>query len=94
MNTYKMDHFDVPGESRWSGKMLVPTIGDKVTVTINGFGLGTIVGYFIEHDWLGVYVKLDDPPSWWVEQQERRAEHPGRIAGCAMAFGAEIKEAK
>lgn len=68
---------------KWSGKHPVPVIGAKVKVELNGLGLGVVVGYFVEHEWLGVEVKLDKPPRSYLKR------FPDAIA---MAFGAELEE--
>jgi hypothetical protein len=83
----------------WSGAVEPPAVGDRVLVTVNGLGPGAVTGYFIEHGWLGVYVRLDSPPDWWVKQNERldreekwRVRHGDMKRGACMVFGAEIKE--
>jgi len=70
---------------KWSGPVPVPQKGTRVIVRFNGFGKGTIKGYFIEHDWLGVYVACDKWPEWWIKQNK------GTKHKYCMAFGAEIE---
>lgn len=68
--------------TKWSGAKPAPAIGDRVVVRMNRLGAGVVVGYFIEHGWLGVYVKLDKAPAWYLKQNGRAP---------AMVFGAELK---
>lgn len=73
-----------------------PKIGDMVFVTMNGFGWARVTGYFVEHGWLGCYVKCDKPPVWWVKQNKadkERQEKPERYRG-PMIFGAEMRREK
>ena len=67
----------------WSGEVPPPTIGARVRVKINGFGSGTVRGYFTEGCWLGVLVKFDAPPTWWVEQNPNQP--PGHVFGIEIA---------
>lgn len=60
-----------------------PPIGARVNVRMNGFGLSTVTGYFVEHKFLGLQVKPDVRPKWHQEQQ------PGRRVICV--FGTEIQ---
>lgn len=71
----------VPEEKKWSGAFPVPTIGQKVKVTMNSMGTGTVLDYFWEHGFLGVRVILDKPPKWFREQNN---------SPVAMVFGTEI----
>jgi hypothetical protein len=79
----------------WSGTIPIPARGERVFVRFNGFGNGTVRGYFIERGstnpdgtgvvwYLGVYVECDKWPAFWLEQT---ADDPRR---CMMAFGAEL----
>lgn len=73
--------------AQWSGHlngMEIPARGEQVFVNMNGFGEGIVRGYFVEHDWLGVYVEPLVPPKWWLEQN---AADPCQ---CCMVFGIEI----
>jgi hypothetical protein len=58
---------------KYSG-LFLPRVGARVRVDMNRFGWGTVTGYFVEHGWLGVEVKIDQPPAWWVKQQKERNE--------------------
>jgi hypothetical protein len=53
---------------KWSGRFPIPQIGDEVTVNMNGLGPGTVIGYFIEYGYLGLYVKLFERPEWHIRQ--------------------------
>lgn len=79
------------GYPRWSGRRQMargtgfenpPAIGTRVLVNFNGFGLGTVRGYFVEHGWLGLYVHVDKRPDWHVKQ------NPGDRD--PMVFGVEV----
>ena len=63
-----------PDPYKWSGENPPPAIGAKVKVYMNGFGNGTVVGYFAEYGWLGVLVKIAKPPAWWVRQCKDQGE--------------------
>lgn len=65
----------------WSGVAGVPGIGERVRVGMNGLGLGTVTGYLVEYGWLGLRVKLDNPPKDWEKRDED-----------LMVFGAELHE--
>jgi len=69
----------------WSGDGDIPLVGGRVVVRMNGLGAGKVIGYFIEHGWLGVEVKLENAPAWH-KQQTKGTEHAGK----ALVFGAEI----
>jgi hypothetical protein len=68
--------------TKWSGKNPPPAIGSKVAANFNNLGRGTVTGYFEEGGWLGVLVQLDNPPSWYVKQNN------GNVI--AHIFGAEL----
>jgi hypothetical protein len=86
---YDIREYALSETCKWSGKAAVPAIGTRVNVTINGLGQGIVEAYFIESVYLGVYVKLENPPAWWVKQTAGKTF--GRRTGCAMVFGAEIE---
>ena len=67
---------------KWSGAF-VPEVGEIVSVKMNGLGKGRVLGFFVEADWVGVIVKLSDPPEWHVRQNG--------AAALAGVFGCEIK---
>lgn len=67
----------------WSGPLPVPASGTKVDIKMNHLGTGTIVGYFVEHGWLGVKVKLDTKAEWYPKG--------AKFDGFAFVFGAEIR---
>lgn len=63
-----------------------PVIGSRVHVAINGMGTGTVESYFVEHNWLGVCVKLDSIPEWKRNQQDKDR------AQVALVFGPELRQ--
>lgn len=75
----------MPG-NKWSGRF-TPEAGQKVEITLNGIGNGTIEGFFTFDGYVGVFVKPDNPPDWW----KRQNAESGRTH-CEV-FGAEIMPA-
>jgi hypothetical protein len=69
-------------EALWSNKKPLPSIGEKVTINFNGLGTGTVDSYFMEGEWLGIAVRLDNEPDW---HKKACPDFP-----YAMVFGAEI----
>lgn len=70
---------------KWSGSYPIPQIGQRVQIKINKLGAGTVESYFVEGGYLGVTVRLDDPPEWKIRQ------HKGtKHEGIGMVFGIEI----
>ena len=61
-----------------------PKIGERIKVTINKLGYGMVVAYYIEHEYVGVEVKLENPPEWYVKQNGKGSH--------ALVFGAEIEK--
>jgi hypothetical protein len=68
----------------WSGRAFdtPPAIGERIKVRMNGLGHALVVGYFTEGGYLGVRVKYESPPEWFVRQ------NGGNVEGAV--FGAEI----
>jgi len=77
--------YDLPERpvGEWSNTF-DPNIGDRVEITFNGFGAGSVVSYFCEHGCRGVRVKLDKQPEW----HRKQGQPP-----YALVFGAEIRPA-
>lgn len=71
------------GRNLWSGVGAPPAIGTRVRVPSNGLGEGVVVAYFIAGKFLGVRVRFDAPPAWYVAKTS--ADYPGHC------FGAEIE---
>lgn len=57
-----------PVETSWGNDAPPPAIGARVKVNFNGFGAGTVVGYFIEEHYLGLEVTVDEQPAWHRNQ--------------------------
>jgi hypothetical protein len=74
-----------------------PAIGSRVKIVFNEFGPGEVMGYFVEHGFLGLYVKVDKLPAWRVEQDKREAGElglgasPGNPHRWVMVFGIEVE---
>lgn len=66
---------------KWSGSF-VPKIGDMVRCKVNNIGPGKVLGYYLEHKWVGIIVMPDAPPEWYVNQN-------GSNAPCGL-FGVEF----
>lgn len=67
---------------KWSHANPPPAIGEKVAIQFNGLGSGTVVGYFVEENFLGLRVKLDKNPAW--REKQLKGNPP------ALVFGAEV----
>lgn len=76
-------------DGKWSGAANglpePPAIGTTVMVKINGLGRGKVEAYFTEAGFVGVQVRLCDPPAWWIKQNKGRP-----FEGVALVFGAEV----
>jgi len=70
---------EVPEGLNWSGRTDPPTIGETVKCHL---GRGLVQGYFAEAGYLGVKVRLDNPPAWFVKQN-------GRLCPACL-FGTEV----
>ena len=68
---------------KWSGAF-VPEVGEIVTAKMNSLGKGRVLGFFVEAGWVGVIVKLFEPPEWHVRQNG--------AAALAGLFGCEIEK--
>lgn len=86
--TYK-DGLPVKGSGApvWTGKGNPPCIGDTVTTKVNKLGSGVVTGYFVEEDFLGLVVCLNDAPEWHVKQ--RKGDPVIHLFGAELAEPAE-----
>lgn len=79
--------FAVWNGARWSGRdtfaLMPPAIGTDVSVTMNGLGRATVLAHEVVEGYLGLRVRLHNPPDWYVKQN-------GKNARPALVFGAEI----
>ena len=83
--TAEVDLAGVPTRVKWSNqKAPPPLLGARVRITFNELGAGTVVGYFVEHGYLGVEVRCENRPAWHVRQNGDKHPHP-------LVFGAEIR---
>jgi hypothetical protein len=73
-------------DDRWSGDIEVPEVGDRVVVAVNRIGPGTVVGYCVMDNWIGVIVDVDDPPPWLVESHKRYD------MDLSVAYGIEVRK--
>jgi hypothetical protein len=69
-------------DMRWSGKMPLPKIGDRVNITMNSIGYGEVKGYFVSVTdrgvYLGVMVLPENPPDWHKRQVARAIAEDAR----------------
>ena len=76
--------------TKWSGTMPIPAIGETVVINFNGLGSATVIGYVVEHGWLGLDTELKTIPTWHYRRHPPRTERHGR----AFCFGVEIENPK
>jgi hypothetical protein len=69
--------------AKWSGPAQIPSLETKVNINFNRIGSGTVIGYFREYDYLGLMVRVDNPPEFQVKQTGLK--HP-----IAFVFGCDI----
>ena len=81
-----MSPTNIGQELLWSNLKEPPAIGQSVRINFNSLGRGAVESYFTEHGWLGVIVKLDDPPDWHKRQTAGK-ENEGK----ALVFGIELE---
>ena len=75
--------FEVAGKrGAFSGKPV--KIGDRVIVTMNRIGLGTVRAFFVESGFLGIEVKADIIPEYF--NPEQRKKYP-----TLLVFGTEFE---
>jgi hypothetical protein len=76
---------------KWSGVGDIPQVGTRVYVAMNGWGWGTVTGYFKDGregcEWIGLLIKPEVNPSWRVSKGNPL---PDKI----HIFGAELGEPK
>jgi hypothetical protein len=84
---------------KWSASFPLPTMGQRIRVTMNGIGDAEVVGFFKEEGYVGVMTKALDPPTWLKEQLSREREFTSYAAlpqwrkdGISCEFGAEVEE--
>jgi len=80
-----------PKHVLWSDVLPPPSIGAKVRAP-GELGEGEVVGYFSEHGYLGVLIRFDKPPAWYVKQNG--ATTPGHIYGAELRRAREAQERK
>ena len=55
------DRGPTPDNPKWSSSLPMPEIGARVNVFDMRKGPGVVTGYFVEHGWAGLHVRLDKP---------------------------------
>lgn len=88
---YEMYYYEKDGDAidvKWSSKLPLPAVGDRVYMAINQIGYGEVKAYADCHGWLGILVKPEDPPEWWVKQNQNVLD------GLCCVFGMEVRKEK
>lgn len=68
---------------KWINSAPPPAVGTDVIILFNGLGRGTVKGYFVEENYLGLLVQIHNKPDWYVKQNG-----PDRLG---HVFGPEFK---
>jgi hypothetical protein len=80
--------------AEWVSHYPPPKIGDRVKITFNKFGSGEVVDFRIVDGFLGMFVKLDNPPKWYINQcrhLERSTFSEGNDPNFGIFFGTEFE---
>jgi len=79
---------------KWSGKMPLPGIGDRIYVRMNSLGWAKVEGYYESAGYLGLMVLPEDPPEWYIRQvhQKERETRAARRIGPEKAKLERIRE--
>ena len=56
----------------WASDRPMPSVGDKIHVTMNGLGYATVIGFFVEKgspetNYIGLKVEFLNPPEWFLK---------------------------
>jgi len=75
---------------KWSGAGPIPSVGSEVKIGMNKLGSGTVLGYSKLHgesgSWLGIWVKLLNPPEWFKERNSNWE------TGLFLFFGRDVEQ--
>lgn len=81
---FKTERTQVPRRvAIWSNDDAPPAVNERIELRINCLGKAVVQGYVVICGYLGVMVKLKNPPDWFVRQN-------GGNVSC-VAYGAEIQ---
>lgn len=69
--------------AKWTGDFPIPKPGCRVMVTANQFGSSTVIDYSVQDGYLGIRVRPDRLPEWFVKQ------NPFSVTG--TFYGPEMK---
>lgn len=80
---------------KWSGKLPLPEVGQRIYITMNGIGWAVVKGYFESEGYIGVMTLATRPPKWLRDQRQRDIKSgrpmPGwMLEGIGCEFGTEI----
>lgn len=67
---------------KWSGEFPIPAIGSTIRSKRNDLGTAVVLNYAIQFGYVGLVVLFDDPPKWYIEQNQ--GNEP------AILYGAEL----
>ena len=73
------------GQVCWSNDAPIPEVGEKVNVTMNSIGTGTLLAYALIHDFIALIVDVDEPPEW-LEKNYRDYDND-----LSIIYGAEVE---
>jgi hypothetical protein len=81
---------DGTNRPRWGRQATPPAVGARVRITMNRLGAGIVTGYFVEANWLGLLVQLDNEtrPEW---HRQQNGPHPGPSHIFGPEFEPELK---
>lgn len=54
--------------AKWTGSFPIPSPGERVNVIMNQFGTATVIDYSVKSGYLGLRVKPDRLPDWFLKQ--------------------------
>lgn len=75
----------------WGGDHPTPKVGDRGKVCYNNWGPGVVVRYFQEDGFLGILVKVDTVPKWFIDQCKRDGKP---VINAVHTFGVEWRPAE
>ena len=55
---------------KWSGKMPLPKIGERIYASMNSLGWAKVEGYYESGGFLGLMLRFENPPDWYERQRQ------------------------
>jgi len=95
-------YLDAEGnEMWWYALFSLPSIGQRIYISMNGIGWASVKGYFVSEGYLGVMTLAENPPKWLVDQRQAAKLEPSYDSepnwvkeGIGCEFGPEIRLSK